>query len=144
MHTSVRLSLVVGLLALSIGCGSKANLNNVTGSVSVDGKPAEGAVVMFHPTDPSIKNVASAIAGADGKFQVTYEKQTGIPVGKYKVTVIWPDPATPKPTDAERMTGLGPEAPDLLAGKYASRGTTPLEIEVTGGMKELPPLDCKK
>ena len=143
MQTSVRFWSIVGSLMVLVGCGSGVSLNDIPGSVSVDGKPADGAVVMFHPLDASIPHVGTGQAGADGKFHVTYDKRMGIPNGKYKVTVIWPDPAA-KPTESQRMMGLAPDAPDLLAGKYASKGTSPLELEVTSGLKELPPIDCKK
>jgi hypothetical protein len=142
MQISVRLGLVIGLLVMLVGCGSGASLNDIPGSVSVDGKAPEGAVVMFHPMDSSIPHVATGQTGADGKFHVTYDKKVGIPVGKYKVTVVWPDPAM-KPTESQKMMGLAPDAPDLLGGKYASKASTPLEMEVTSGMKELRPIEVK-
>jgi hypothetical protein len=142
MHISVRLWLVFGLLAILSGCGSKVSVNDIPGSVSVDGKAPEGAVVMFHPMDASVPNVATGQTGADGKFRVNYDKKVGIPAGKYKVTVVWPDPAS-KPTESQKMMGIAPDAPDLLGGKYASKASTPLEMEVTSGMKELPPIEVK-
>lgn len=142
MHISVRLWLLIGLIAMLSGCGSGASLKDIPGSVSVDGKAADGAVVMFHPTDASLPHVATGQAGADGKFHVTYNQKKGIPVGKYKVTVIWPDPSM-KPTESQKMMGLAPDAPDLLKGKYGSKTNSPLEMDVTSGMKELPPIEIK-
>lgn len=141
MHNSARAWLIVGFVAMMFGCGS-VSLNDIPGSVSVDGKAPDGAVLLFHPLDAKMTSVGSGQAGADGKFRVNYDKRAGIPVGKYKVTVIWPDPAS-KPSDSQRMMGLAPDVPDLLGGKYASKASTPLEIEVTSGMKELPPIECK-
>ncbi len=110
---------------------------DIPGSISVDGKSPEGATIMFHPTDPKQPLVSTAAVGTDGKFKVVTDMNPGIPVGSYKVTVIWPDPSK-QPTAAQRMTGLHDDGPDLLGGKYANRDQSPLTMEVTGDMKELP------
>jgi hypothetical protein len=142
MRSYGRLCLVIGLISVLLGCGSGASLNDIPGSVRVDGKGADGAVVLFHSADGSIPHVATGQADADGKFHVTYNQQKGIPVGKYKVTVVWPDPAM-KPTESQKMMGLTPDAPDLLKGKYGSKSSSTIEIEVTSGMKELPSIEIK-
>jgi len=142
MQIHGRLWLVIGLIAVLSGCGSGASLKDIPGSISVDGKGADGAVVMFHAADASLPHVATGQADADGKFHVTYNQQKGIPVGKYKVTVIWPDPSM-KPTESQKMMGLTPDAPDLLKGKYGSKSSSTIEIEVTSGMKELPSIEIK-
>ena len=143
MRNQTCLWLLVGMVAVSGGCGSSGpTLVDLPGSVSVDGAAPEGAIVMFHPTDPKIQHVATAVSGSDGKFRVNCDKRNGIPSGDYKVTVVWPDPSV-KPTDSQRMMGLAPDAPDLLEGKYATPKKTTLTIKVTDGMKELPPIEIK-
>jgi hypothetical protein len=141
MRNKICLGFLVGMFAMSVGCGSGPTLTDLPGSISVDGAAPEGAVVMFHPTDPK-DQVATAVATSNGSFRVNCNKQKGIPAGDYKVTVIWPDPSV-KPTDRERMTGLAPDAPDLLEGKFATPQKTTLTMKVTDGMKELPPIEIK-
>ncbi|MFN9347008.1 MAG: hypothetical protein ACK6DQ_10460, partial [Planctomycetota bacterium] len=48
--------LLVVFTTTAIGCGKAGPaLVPVTGSVTVDGKPANGATVIFHPTDKEQK-----------------------------------------------------------------------------------------
>jgi hypothetical protein len=76
-----------------IGCGGseRPSLVKATGTVTLDGKPLEGAIVGFQPvTDAKAKyqRPSSAVTDAAGKFQLgTYGKDDGVPVGKYKVGV---------------------------------------------------------
>jgi hypothetical protein len=132
----------VSLLLFTLGCGSGPKLHDIPGSILVDGKAPEGALVMFHPNNPKIGYVPTASVGADGKFKVICEMKPGIPEGSYKITVTWPDPSK-KPTQQQMMTGLVDDAPDLLRGAYAGRADTPLGVEVTSSMKELPLIDIK-
>ena len=124
------LTLLVG------GCSSADRLIPVTGKVNVNGKPAEGAVLMFHPADVS-KATASAIAEADGGFKIFSNGESGLVQGKYQVTVIYPDPAK-KPTQAQIMMGTADVGPDLLKGKYASKTATTLTAEITQASTALP------
>lgn len=124
---------------LMAGCSSSPKLIPVAGSVTVKGKPAEGAIVMFHPADPTMAT-ASAIAEADGTFKLVSNSEPGLLAGKYQVTVMWPD-ATKKPTQAQIMMGTAEPGPDLLKGKYSSKGVTTLTAEITSTTKTLPPFD---
>ncbi len=105
----------------------------------VKGKPAEGAVLMFFPSDPKI-TTASAVAETDGTFKVFSDGEAGLVVGKYQVTISWPDP-TKKPTQAQMMMGTGELGPDLLKGKYSSKDTSTLSVEITPTSKTLPPFE---
>lgn len=127
------------LCVLACGCSRGPALVPVDGKVTVAGKPAEGAVVMFHPED-STQSTASGVAGADGTFKLVSSAEAGIPAGRYKVTVIWPDPSK-KPTQAQIMMGTADAGPDLLKGKYAARDSTPLSVEVNGQTRTLPPFE---
>jgi len=98
-------------------CSSGETYYPVSGLVKVDGKPASGALLTFHPDppgDPKTTFPATAKAGTDGKFTLTTGANGGVKAGKYFVTIIWPDP-NKKLTDAQRMMGAVPELQDEAA-----------------------------
>ena len=131
--------MLVGILPI-VGCSNGPKLIDVTGTLMVDGKPAEGATLLFHPKNVKNGIVASAVTGADGKFKFMSDLRPGIPVGSYDVTLTWPDPSV-KPTESQRMQGLFDGGPDLLKGKYSMLGTSGLVQEVTASSKDLPPIE---
>ncbi len=61
----------------------------------------------------------------------------GIPAGTYQVTIRWPDPKV-KPTDAQKMTGMFNDPPDLLKGKYENKAKSGLKAEITSSTTDLP------
>lgn len=138
MRGILLLLVLVSLVAFT-GCSSSPRLVPVTGKVTVGGKPAEGAVVMFHPEDAT-QTTSSATATADGTLSPSTNAVPGLIVGKYKVTVTYPDP-TKKPTPAQLMMGTADAGPDLLKGKYGSKATTTLSIEVTPTSKTFGPFE---
>jgi hypothetical protein len=104
------------------------------------GKPASGAVLMFHPdTDPT-GVTASGTAGEDGTFVLTSGVDKGVTPGTYTVTVVWPDPSV-KPTAAQMMQGMIEQGPDLLKGAYATKNVSKLKMEITSATTELPPIE---
>jgi hypothetical protein len=115
---------------------------NVSGTINVDGKPAEGATMIFFPNDAAMTLIPSAQADASGKFTVITDGKNGIPTGSYDVTVTWPDPSV-KPTESQRMQGLSEPGPDLLAGKYGKKGASGLKVDISASSKELPAFDLK-
>jgi hypothetical protein len=88
---------------------------------------------MFHlQDDPEpLPQAPTARADDKGAFQVTtFQSNDGLPVGKYKVTVVW----------QKLIVHMGqeqPGGPDMLEGKYNDPKTTPLEASVTKGMGPL-------
>jgi len=112
----------------------------VSGSVMVDGKPADGAALLFFPAADG--SVATATCEADGKYKLVCDGKPGIPQGSYVVAIRWPDPAI-KPTAAQKMTGLFDEGPDLLKGKYESKQKTTLKADIVASTSELPLFDLK-
>jgi hypothetical protein len=136
--TFLWIAAILFLIPGIVGCGKAGpSLVPVKGSVTVDGKPADGAVLIFHPTGGK-GTIASAAADSNGAFSITSNGAPGVVTGSYKVTATWPDPAKkPKVT-----LGASPEdAPDLLEGRYVSVDKSPTTVEITAATKELPPIE---
>lgn len=133
---------ILGSLLSASGCSGGKPKVVVSGSVLVDGKPAEGATIFFHPKDDPAGITATGTVDIDGKYTLTSALDKGITVGSYDVTVIWPDQSK-QPTQQEIMMGTAEDGPDLLKGKYASRGKSGLQAEITSSSKELPPFELK-
>jgi hypothetical protein len=136
-------AVLVSVMFLS-ACSSSPSLEPVSGKVLVAGKPAVGAMVMFIPEAPDPKVFpATAIADADGNFTLASNDQKGVGVGKYIVTVTWPDP-NKKITDAQRMMGVSIyDFPDQLGGRYGTREKSSLRAEVKAGPNVLAPFELK-
>lgn len=86
---------VFAVLALSVaGCwGGPSNLAQVTGMVTLDGKPYEGVSLTFRP---EIGRPGSGVTDAEGRYKVYYTSTaTGAPIGPQRVTVTkmyYPNP----------------------------------------------------
>ncbi|QDU23681.1 hypothetical protein [Urbifossiella limnaea] len=100
----------------------------VRGHVFVNGRPAAGAVVVFHPAhDPSGRAGPRprAVVRDDGSFGLpTAELPGGAPAGNYVVTVVW------------QPGGVGE---DRLGGRYADPAHARLTTAVLKGPNDLPP-----
>ena len=109
-----RCCLVVGLSSLLLaGCGGsdekeEGPTGNVEGTVTMDGEPfTEGSVSFYNP---DTGESGGGELGADGKFKL----DSPIPVGKYQVSFLPPEP--PQPDDeasakkADELSKLIPEA----------------------------------
>ncbi|MEW4452039.1 carboxypeptidase regulatory-like domain-containing protein [Bremerella sp. JC817] len=122
----------LAMLLFAAGCGTdswKAPLNTVHGTISVNGQPADGAIVRLHKHGEPVdlrKSTPFGLADADGSFLVsTYKYNDGCPVGEYAVTLEWPD----KQTSADR-----------LKGKYRRIDKPLMEVTIESGSNELPPI----
>ena len=142
MIPSVRWLPVVGLLAAALlapGCAPDGpKLTPVTGTVSVNGKPAAAALLFMHrkgKTDMT-EPTPFATAADDGTFKVLWQPGTGgaLP-GDYVVTVVWPDMTKAPDGNGGR--------PDLLRGTYDKLATATLLATVTAAPTTLAPFDLK-
>jgi hypothetical protein len=119
------------------GCGSGPKLVSVTGRVLVEGKPATGAYVQFHPEGKNTPPWPSARVKEDGSFQVTTllpgEKtaRRGAPPGRYAVTVMLR--TTSQRGDSDEQ--------DLLPTRYQDPTTSQLTAVVLDEATELPPFE---
>jgi len=112
-----------------VGCSTPI-LPPVSGQLLLDDKPittdkTKTAIINFHP-DSSKGNTAKSIAVATvsetGQYTLNLSGKPGIPEGWYKVTVNYSEPTNPKdPYSIPKQ---------LISGKYSSKDTTPLSVEV--------------
>jgi hypothetical protein len=131
--------------ALVCGCSgpggpAKKVCYPVKGQLLVQGKPAEGALLIFRPkedSDPAgwSAGFPHATAGADGKFEVaTYGDNDGAPAGDYVVLVSW---VAPNPQNEEAS------GPDRLGGRYSDPASPKLAAKVESRPTELPPIQIQ-
>lgn len=74
-----------------IGCGSGDDtppLGDVTGTITLDGQPLEGVIVVFKP---DVGRAATGTTGADGKYTLEFSYGlSGCKVGPCSVYLEWP------------------------------------------------------
>lgn len=119
----------------AVGCGkSGSGTVPVAGKVVVNGKPAAGAVVTFHPDGAAADAPRpTARTGDDGRFQLTTKAAgDGAPAGEYRVTVTWNAPP------AGRKGVEGEDGPPrlLVPVAYTKPGRTPLRASVLPGSND--------
>jgi hypothetical protein len=124
------------LCGVSLGCGdSKVKAFPARGEVFVDGQPADGAKIHFHPLDES-RPPAFATVQPDGSFALTtYEEDDGAATGDYRVTVNWSEE---RKEDDELIT-----TPDRLGGRYSKPEGSSLKATIDEGENEVPRFDLK-
>lgn len=108
----------------------------VAGQVVVNGKPAGGATVNFHPqaTDGEVAEARpTGKTDADGRFRLTTrEVNDGAPASNYKVTINWAksDIRPGQPAEDARVIRL-------LPSEYFLANRTPLTANVKPAPNEL-------
>ncbi len=124
------------LLAGVPGCGSgKPSWEHVfttTGSLTFNGQPIEGAVLVFTPKDESIPSTVRPMARTDasGHFEVgTYDIADGAPEGDYDVVVTW--------TPLVKHAGGASPGPNRLPPRYASTATSKLTVHINSDDTQL-------
>lgn len=141
------LLLIPAILASVLGCEDQSRPNAVPAGGKVmfqKSTPAEGAMVVFHPTnydtEKRIGGKPFATVEADGSFSLTtFEKGDGAPEGEYGVTIEWR--GKPRATsgkfkfgsdddDAENRTGGGKS---MLNPKYGNPAKPAFTVTVTKG-----------
>jgi hypothetical protein len=116
------------------------NLQPVSGTVSFQGKPTPGAVVLFHPADDpdSHQKRIAGIVDEEGAFEmsttVSAGTRPGVEPGTYKVSITWAEPINPNDRDSDM-------GPDLLPVKYKDHTTSGFEVEIGTGNNELEPFE---
>lgn len=116
------------------------NLQPVSGSVSFEGKPTPGAVVLFlRAGDPDAKGLRIAgIVDEEGFFEMSTTVSAGtlpgVQEGSYIATVTWAKPINPDDKDSDM-------GPDLLPEKYKDHKTSTLRVEIEAGENVLNPFE---
>ena len=148
----------LGFLALGVlvclGCGGPAEepTYQVTGTVTMNGSPIEGAVVSFSPASGGA--AATGVTDASGKYSLSTRSQgDGAVAGKYKVTIAKYDrPPEEMETQAvasdadvtaddyeepweeeDDLKEAADPAKNLLPPQYANRETSGFEADVVEG-----------
>jgi hypothetical protein len=138
--------IVLPILGTLIGCGDgRIATYPVSGSVTIDGQPGDGAMVVFVPTSTAAEAERKrpfGIANGQGQFTLTtFEQEDGAPAGEYKVLIQWP--ATRQQADDQRTGRRGALGPDRLRGKYFNLEMSTLTATVEEETNELPPFELK-
>lgn len=138
---------LIFLFPWTTGCGQKTPdgmppLLPLTLQVTQMGQPFPEASVSLLPVDGSSTWSSGGLTGPDGSLVVfTHGKYSGIPAGKYKVTVdcVTSDPPAPKNASLEEMDAHNRKHPAfrIVPIEYTERNSTPLEIEVVKGTNRL-------
>jgi hypothetical protein len=116
-----------------IACGppdGEKPVYDVPGELIVEGKPASGALVLFHPVDAADPQTPRphGRVDRDGRFRLTtYREDDGAPAGPYVVTVDWRQ-------EIPGRHGLGPS---LLPLKYSDPKQSSLRITVVAGSNDV-------
>ena len=155
-----RLISAAAALLLSAGCAGETQEPTypVSGVVTFNGEPLEGAVISFTSTGSAS---AAGRTDANGRYTLTtHTRGDGAQAGKYKVTIAKYDKPLQQEADAE-AADTGPsnvditdpnldeypeeyhemdaqeiaaeEAVNILPDKYANSETSGFEVEVTAG-----------
>ncbi|MHB8973108.1 MAG: carboxypeptidase-like regulatory domain-containing protein [Pirellulaceae bacterium] len=148
-------SLLVPVLLAASGCGSK--VISVSGTVTLDGAPLDGAAVSFVPNvaagdkAPEGQTPANGQTDASGKFNLGSVIGPGAGAGSYKVGVSKLQAGNaamsgdvPKGAPPGTMLSGGPPGPggarqtgppkDLVPAKYVNPDTSEIIVEVKSGM----------
>jgi hypothetical protein len=156
MNTRFRAAAVFLACALvTAGCGGGKKLYPVEGTVTIDGEPLEGAMVIFTSGDSTS---AAGITSASGKFKLLTDGKEGAPAGTYKVTVtkkktVQPTSATtggvadPTKTYTEWMKAnnmkMGPKGMEVpkvkpeIPERYGNTGALPDQVIPSSGPIEI-------
>lgn len=140
-NTALLLSMFV-CLGVTLGCSGNAMLP-VEGTITLDGKPLDGAAISFVPAEGG--RPCSGQTDAQGHFTLaSYVAGDGVPPGEYKVTVVKLDarrqaeaaPVEEGAADDQQVMGNIEQAVKFLTPlKYSSPATTDLKVDVTSGME---------
>jgi len=164
MLSRIRLTQSVAFLSLAalIGCSGKNEgaYATVSGVVTLNNNPVDGAQVVFHPTvevDGKKQTSYAAMTDSSGKYIIAaIGKDPGIPPGLYKVTVtkyegkganLPKEAIDPGQLDAMAsdtgVTGKGAGPNNLLPKEYATVGSTKLTSTLQAGKNENVNFDLK-
>ena len=110
--------MALSCLMFTAGCGSNNDLATVTGKVTLDGKPLEGAQVVFAPTGGGTTSYGRT--DANGEYQMMFtDSERGAWLGENVVRISTEDVGT----------GDSPAKKEVVPGVYNSRSTLKVTVE---------------
>lgn len=137
-------SWVMTSVVVLAGCGGGLGPVPVAGTVTLDGEPVAGAKVTFIPAGPGIP--ATGTTDATGRYELRIGSgRTGVPLGRYGVTVSKLKVSTITEGEARRVTaaasaevvetestsnGLVQVIEHVIPRRYADPATSGLEVDV--------------
>ncbi|MDR2441189.1 MAG: hypothetical protein LBE12_17650 [Planctomycetaceae bacterium] len=140
--TRLLIFIVAFVVILFAGCFSQARLEGlapVSGTVTLDDQPFEGAMVNLHPINVENKRPRLGLGMTDntGHFDImTLQPKDGVYLGEYKVTVS-KTIAIPKvtPEQEQKLIQQGkpipePDIKELVPLLYTDVATTPLTTTI--------------
>ena len=142
MHRWLLALLAASLVLASCSKNDRLPVFPVRGQVFDSSQdPAAGALVVFHPVDPTDGPLLKPLAYVDrqGAFRLTtYEQGDGAPAGKYVVTIEWRQ-RSPNPF------GPNKEGKDRLRGKYSDPQSSDFRFTVQKQTENVvPPIHLKR
>ena len=103
------------------GCGPKEKRSGVTGTVTMDGKPVDGAQITFTPVTGNPSNEAYGRTDKEGKYSLRGligGEKTGALTGQYKVTIM-----------KKMSVDSGKKQPDIYPDENGKPKMVPVLIE---------------
>jgi hypothetical protein len=118
-------------LGAAVGCGGLGTLYPVEGKAEVDGKPLpQGVKIQFWPQAklPAPAEISGTV-DASGNYKMETNGKTGVPKGKYKVTVNTTAPVAAT-GDITGMANKAKEAAKPVNPKYEDVEKSDLFVDV--------------
>ncbi len=132
--------LLSGLVMLGLcGCGGPGNIGQVSGQVTLDGVPINGALVQFEPLAGN--SPSGGMTDAAGNYTLTYTREIkGAEIGEHRVLITThnggdPDASPPVPKSPERLPGKYNKKSELRAKVEAGTNTFDFKLESDGEAK---------
>jgi hypothetical protein len=124
--------IVVGILMFfQPGCGGRNDqpeLGQVTGTITLDGKPLSGIAVVFQPDSG---RPARGMTDAEGKYELTYIRQTkGTKVGPNRVEIAPSEDGAP-----EEFENVDEESKSVTKRSKSGKPTIPSRYNLRSELK---------
>ncbi|MDO5553001.1 MAG: carboxypeptidase-like regulatory domain-containing protein [Planctomycetia bacterium] len=137
---------IVGLCCFMLacilsGCGNEFDLQNIKGTVTLDGAPVKGVSVMFAAIDGQGRD-CGGYTDANGTFTMTSsvgKGGDGTSPGRYKVYFQKMVPVTDLPNGDPRKTQMAiaqSAMVESLPEKYLDKDSSEFEVEVVKGRNQ--------
>lgn len=119
----MRFILMLGAAALVAGCGGGAS--SVSGVVTLDGKPVEGATVTFNPVGGGGLGSSTGKTGPDGRYtlRTVAADKPGAAPGNHKVSISLTR------SDAKNPDGA---VTDVIPAKYNTKSDLTFDVPSGG------------